>query len=66
MFFREEYYLKKIWSIRLYFHEKFGTDLSVNGYHMPLYRNGSSGQDIVTFKNQGNYRKRKSSFVHRT
>ena len=36
MFFREEYYLKKIWSIRLYFHERFGTDLSVNGYHMPL------------------------------
>ena len=59
--FRDEDYLKNIWSIRLYFHEKFGIDLSVinNGNQMLPHRNGSSDQATLAFKNQGTFPKKK-------
>ena len=50
---RVQDYLKNIWSLRYYFIKTFGVDPPIiNGDHMPLHRNESSGQATLSFKNK--------------
>ena len=49
---RVQDYLKNVWNVRHYFITKFGVDQPIiNGDQMPLYRNESSGQATLSFKN---------------
>ena len=53
---RLEDYLKNVWSVRIYFIEKYKVDPPIiNGDQMPLHRNEVAEQKTLAFKNREDY-----------